>query len=996
MSHIVGTVLRASPARTIGPDSGPATDPPNTWTLNFEHTAAPSGTKFLILHFADVSLPANNRLEVDLGYGGADSVDVFTAADGADLWTRPINVAQFVGGVPIRYIRDGGGSSGGATLDSYGRGERHSGDNVDQTGLSNCDPFLLDANYVEPEYDPFWFCNPPPNWEDVNCVSPADDIRREVANSVGMLVHVGRTKNLSPNIDVVSTCSVTLIGPDLVITAGHCIAEEDVPSSSVIFNYAVDCPSGDPFVLGGARPTGYAGRFIKVERIIAQHYDEENSADKRDYCVFQLAAPPGLPAVQVRRDIPRAPEQVFGIHHPNGAVKKLSVPHPEFAQVVSHDADNIRVPNNFHVTGGSSGSGLFDSAGRITGVLADGNPCRDVLLRYYPTGSIIEQIATPTPAPVVTRDVMIVIDRSGSMSLTGASGRTKIEEARDAASLFVQLVRAETGNKLGLVSFSTTPSVEVTLRDVNDAAKETLIGKAPYSGGAVGALMPEGTTTIGGGLQSAGGQLPAGGTNPRTILLLTDGLQNTPPLIDQPNVQNAISGIDLFAVGYGTASSLDGELLTALAAAHNGSYVRADSSLQLEKFFAQAFGNIFESGFLTDPEFVMAEGQRTADPLPFNVCGEGTITIVVGWDNPATTLFITATTPGGTTVSASAAGTESSTGHTWTFLRIPLPHGGERDGTWTATIFRPGGDGEFPPPAPATRYFVNVVANGGPALTHASGRTTYYTGDPINPLVSLSHGDDGPPSDATVRLTVTRPTVSAGNLLSQERIGPSITVGDDSIPPRQATLQAIEARTGQPAIIYATTEFDLLGDPANTDGAFESHGLFGKPLTDLLAVEGDYTFHAVATYGTGCLSTREVQWSVHVEPGIDPARTGVTITTTSEQPDGTRTGTIALTPRDSLGNNLGPGRGDELTITGRPGTTVNGPPYDNGDGTYIVPVTWTPGSDGPSVVIGQPDRPPTVIDGEGAISVDRCWRWKLLSLILVLLAILFFLLWWFK
>jgi hypothetical protein len=112
MSHIVGTLQTVAPPIKIGPDSGPATNPPNTWTLKFQHTPAPTGTKLLILHFANASLPASNRLEVDLGYGGADTMDVFTSADGADFWTRPVNVAAFADGkVPIRYIRNGGGAT---------------------------------------------------------------------------------------------------------------------------------------------------------------------------------------------------------------------------------------------------------------------------------------------------------------------------------------------------------------------------------------------------------------------------------------------------------------------------------------------------------------------------------------------------------------------------------------------------------------------------------------------------------------------------------------------------------------------------------------------------------------------------------------------------------------------------------------------------------------------------------------------------------------------
>src|SRR5215208_3931792 len=104
MSHITGTVQTVTPAVSIGPDSGSVANAPNTWTLNFAHTPAPSGTKLLILHFSNASFPANNRLEVDLGY----DTDVFTSADGSNFWTRPINIYVLAGGlIPIRYITNG-------------------------------------------------------------------------------------------------------------------------------------------------------------------------------------------------------------------------------------------------------------------------------------------------------------------------------------------------------------------------------------------------------------------------------------------------------------------------------------------------------------------------------------------------------------------------------------------------------------------------------------------------------------------------------------------------------------------------------------------------------------------------------------------------------------------------------------------------------------------------------------------------------------------------
>jgi von Willebrand factor type A domain/Trypsin-like peptidase domain len=970
MSHITGTVQILPSTFKIGPDFTPATNPPNTWEYNFPHAAAPGGTKLLILHFQNVSLPANNRLEVDLGY----DTDVFTGSDGSDFWTRPINNSIFPGNtIRIRYITDGA-ATGGVQIDKYGRGERHIGE-TGHPSFSNCDPFLSSGNYTEPTYDPFWYCSDPPNWENIACVTNPNDIRTKLAPSIGMIVSVEGNN--------VSTCSVTLVDLDKVITAGHCHTPEEALTSSVIFNYQVNCD--------GSKPAGYNARFYKVKAVLKHRWD-----GTYDYSLLQLAtAPPGISALQLRPDIPALGEQIFGIHHPNGAVKKLSIKQSNFDTVLSSNSLAINVHSNFHVSGGSSGSGLFDMSGRIVGVLSHGNPCGKnglpTPLIYFPTATILKDIAPIAPPPV-TRDVMIVFDRSGSMSEDDGRGRSKIEVARDAVSLFIQLVRSGTGNRVGLVSFSTTASrpADFNLADVIPANKNILIGLPPYSGGQVGALTPGGATSIGDGLDQARSQFPSPGVNPRAILLLTDGLQNTPPLVNE--VEGALAGIDVYAIGFGSEASLDGSLLNALTSTHGGLYTRAEGTLALEKFFSHAFGNIFEAGVLFDPEYDLPEDQRVSSPQPFNVCGEESITIVVGWDQIDATLRLEVTTPNGTTLSGGSAGIEESIGRTWTFLRLPLPNGSERDGIWNVSVFRPGG-GEFPPPAPRLRYFINIIPSGGARLLRAADNRRYYTGDVVNPLVLLRYNNGGWPTDASVQVTVTSPTAGAGNILTQSRLRSPITINGDTIPARQSTLIALEKESDQPLISYIETTFDLSDDSENTNSSFEPAALFGKPLSELLIMEGSYMFHFRATYAQNCTATRELLWSLQVEVGIDPGRTDISTTDNGVRPDGSHNITIVIIPRDKYGNNIGPGKGESISITGGSGTIVSGTVEDNGDGSYTVPTTWYPNSGyPPRVVIDQPGRPCIVVQEAPPTSTQDWTKWKFLFLLLLLAVLILFLL----
>lgn len=967
MSHNTGTVQSVAPAIQIGPDTGQPPTSGNTWSHDFVHAPAPGGTKFVILHLGAASIPAGNRVEVDLGYG----TDVFDASSGGDFWTRPINHDAFPGGIPVRYIADGS-LAGSVEIQEYGRGESLPGD-PDHPSISNSDPFLLDGSYDEPTYDPFWFCNTPPSWENVQC-APAADIRRQVARSCGMIVTVHGTE--------VSSCSVTLIGADTVITAGHCLPSIDTewPTSSVTFDYETDC--------GGNAPGGYDPIFHKVTGYLKYRWQDGSGMD---YALLQIRLPPGglgIPVIPMRDSLPAVGEQIFGVHHPNGAVKKLAPPHTTAETV--NDASASQVEVDIDVSGGSSGSGLFDMMGRYVGVLSHGWDCN---LRYFPSASVLADIAT-TPAPAPDQDVTLVVDRSGSMSGDAGTGQSKIEEAKDAASLFVQLIEANVGHRAGLVSFSTTASVDEGLGNVSPGKKNQLIGPAPYSGGAVGGLTPGGWTSIGAGIDAAQTELAGPGTNAKTILLLTDGLQNTPPMIDA--AVSDIGSTTVHAIGLGTEANLDGAILSSLAQSTGGAYTRAGDGLDLKKFFALAFGDIFEAGTLTDPAAQLPRDRDQTEPVKFAVCDEERITVVVGWDRREARLEIVLTAPDGTEVTAATAGVEASDGRTWSFLKVPLPHDGEREGVWTVR-FRRGGGGEgseFPPRPVPLRYFMNVIAAGGPVMEPIRTALRLYTGDPLITLVRLAYPDGQEVHDGAVKLCVTRPDRGAGSVLAEAGLRAPAEVEGDTVPAKQATLTALEAERGSPLFTYVEEWFDLARDRELT-GVFEDVGPWGKRFDDLLRVPGNYTFRAVGAYGGACEGRREASWSTHVAVGIDGDATDVITTTTGSGPGGADRVRVTLVPRDRFGNLLGPGSGREFDVGPIAGSRPVGPVVDHGDGSYSVDVLHDPGSGrGPGVSVTQPGRPSTCIEDRAGVPEGPpsalgpiLWLWVVILILIVIILV---------
>lgn len=921
MTHNLGPVV--PDGRTLNQSAG----------LDLDPVGQP---RFVMLHFDSVSLTGGAKLTVNLGYG----TDVFNASSGADFWSRPVDTS--IGTIAIRIT----GGSGSARLLEYGSGQPTTTGNPPRPCESRTspDPFLHTDPYEEPIYETRLQCGGAFNWLNAACsLAPtiSDAVKDRVAAATGIIVEVHDGH--------VSSCTGTLIAADLFLTARHCLTDpshHDLRSASVTFDYATACD--------GSRPPGHVTRFFKVIEEVTSGSPPvgSNPPADTDWVVVRLDAAPGaLPTPLEMRDAAlMAGETILTMHHPNGAVKKM--------QAGTHGGGGAIV--GFDYAGGSSGSALFDSSGRlVAGPLSKGGSC-DVpgacSVLYAPIAPVKAALTNPPPPPNPL-DVMVVFDRSGSMTDSAPPiGRTKLDEAKDAAALFVQLVREGQGDRLGLVTFSSTASLPAAAAPVA-TAKPDLVGPPPFTTGKIGAITAGGATSIGAGLGVGLLGFGSGSTNDRAMLLLTDGLQNTPPMIEE--IEGFLGSTKVNVIGFGSDADINGPLLGRVARDHGGHFTRALDGLALRKFFGLSFGNIFEAGALSDPEFVLRAKQKESDPHRFDVCGEERITVILGWDEPATPLQAHIRTPSGKLVSERRV--RPVRGRSWVFWRIPLPYEGERDGTWQVVVDRVPTGGEFPPPPTDVRYFFLVVCAGGPKLVPLVKRRRVYTGEPVDPLVALHYGNRTTPVGAKVELTVDAPSIALGTLATEARLHAPVTSGD-AVDGFHATLQAIARRAGGTLPVGTSTRrFTLYDDGGHDDGAMEPDGIYNNPLKDLTRAEGTYHFRAVATYGEGCRAMREAHWSVHVEPAIDPGRSDVKVVDIVDRPDG-RHGTLIIVPRDPYGNPIGPGRGGIFTVSPLPGVVIDCQVKDRGDGSYAICVVWdatvTPL---PGVLVHQPDRDPVVV-----------------------------------
>lgn len=158
-------------------------------------------------------------------------------------------------------------------------------------------------------------------------------------------------------------CSATLIGDDLMVSAGHCFDARPCDQIAIVFDFAYEQRELLPEV--AARDLPAANVYRCVETLAAElHYDDMDRSRDVDYAVFRLErkVTDRAPAKVNWQDPIVAGQPAYVIGHPMGIPQKLAtgkVTDTSNSAFVIHDAD---------VFGGNSGGGLFDRNGTMIGI----------------------------------------------------------------------------------------------------------------------------------------------------------------------------------------------------------------------------------------------------------------------------------------------------------------------------------------------------------------------------------------------------------------------------------------------------------------------------------------------------------------------------------------------------------------------------------------------------------------------------------------------------
>jgi Mg-chelatase subunit ChlD len=235
----------------------------------------------------------------------------------------------------------------------------------------------------------------------------------------------------------------------------------------------------------------------------------------------------------------------------------------------------------------------------VSAIVYDGNNNAVAASRTYinslPKGSSAQAVFTwPEPFEAkldvcqIPSNIMLVLDRSGSMASDGANPPEPLTDAKNAAVSFIDQLKDT--DQVGMESFATTPSdpIDVPLSSNHAAAKEGVSALSIHTDGSQ-------NTDLGDGLLRAMNEIGAKNQNAdakNVIIALTDGLATEPEKEGDKNYpeeyaadaasQIRSKNIQLYTIGLG--SDVNASFLQSIAT-DNSHYYAAPTSKQLQSIY---------------------------------------------------------------------------------------------------------------------------------------------------------------------------------------------------------------------------------------------------------------------------------------------------------------------------------------------------------------------------------------------------------------------------
>lgn len=301
----------------------------------------------------------------------------------------------------------------------------------------------------------------------------------------------------------------------------------------------------------------------------------------------------------------------------------------------------------------------------------------------YPLGDFRVTL-TATTVPRENNSVALVLDRSGSMAQAAGGTSTKASLLKNAVSVFNSLMLAN--DEIALVSFDDQIATPAPMQAVAAAAVPPTLGG--------NALDPRGLTCIGGGILQGSTELAGATHTNRSMVVLTDGVQNVHPYVAE--LPGGTITSRTYAIGFGLPADVDPAVLQSITQNTRGDLIvtgnisTAEQGFDLTKYFVQVLAGVSRMDVLLDPQGILLAGARHV--IPFQATDADVSVDVIVLSSLPQLLDFTLVTPSGATITpGTGANVQYFERPLVSFYRVALPAlpadpQGSHSGSWQAIL----------------------------------------------------------------------------------------------------------------------------------------------------------------------------------------------------------------------------------------------------------------------------------------------------------------------
>lgn len=558
------------------------------------------------------------------------------------------------------------------------------------------------------------------------------------------------------------------------------------------------------------------------------------------------------------------------------------------------------------------------------------------------------------------RDIVLLLDRSGSMWNPALGFSSKMEALKDAGNIFLDILDPSAHTNIAGVKYDNI--VEVLCPGC--AMAPAVSGHIDDIRAGINGLTPRNSTSIGGGLVESANQLSLVGDEKNLVLLFTDGKHNYPP-----SVANGLAAIHalvpdnttISAIGLGEGIHINIPQLQNIVSSTNGELWTTASALELHKFFIEALmnaGGTPYSIFIADPTTTINKGDVKQHNLTIST-SDRQIGVVVEWGNVSGPLKVHLLSPNNKLIDAAvAAGNPSITfsgGTRYALYQLHFPLGNSRkdslsrewEGTWRIVIDAAEASSS------SIEYAYSVISSSDLSVdTRIVGGNV--PGEKMYVLAKLLY--KGKPIEGRLSAVIDYPLVSTPNVIGSFDISDDTLdyfkdllkkeeVPDIQLSPTEIYTYALTQKFGKQLRfprVQVKKKFTLasVAQIKQLKNVKVNPGEFVVELPETKAA-GDYRITVqVNSVGREKHSSRWVFLTKALKPQIDPMATRIEVYSERDLHFIDKTKAyplyIEVTPQDRLGNLLGGGLLDtkDFSIKAKGARVLS--IKDRGNGTYIV------------------------------------------------------------